>query len=186
MKYIKLFENFEKIYTIEDVVDFISPLYLEDSGEFNLYYHYDKKINNEKKYIDDIIEIIEDYIFVEDSDASEKFGYDFLEENKEEILVYCRKLMEENIEDYLDSDYDELEEDIEPGIDLSIEWEYKMRNLEDDSEYTVDDFFDEFGIDYEYRTDFGWSAILSNAEKYKGMSDEEFEKIYLEYKKGSL
>ena len=68
------------------------------------------------------------------------------------------------------------------GIDLSIELEHKLRNLPDDSKLTVDDFVSEFGVSPTSMTDFAWASILKNAQKYKNMSDEEFEKVYNEYK----
>lgn len=86
-------------------------------------------------------------------------------------------------EDLEDDDDDFIDE--ESNIDLSIELENKLRSLSDDSKMTVDDFLSEFGVDPEYMTDFAWASILKNAEKYKEMSDEEFSKLYDEYK-GSL
>lgn len=68
------------------------------------------------------------------------------------------------------------------GIDLSIELEHKLRNLPDDSEFSVDDFVSEFGIDPENMTDFAFASILKNSQRYKSMSDEDFEKTYVEYK----
>lgn len=68
------------------------------------------------------------------------------------------------------------------GIDLSIELEHKLRNLPDDSEFSVDDFVSEFGIDPKYMTDFAFASILKNSQRYKSMSDEDFEKTYVEYK----
>jgi hypothetical protein len=90
----------------------------------------------------------------------------------------------DQFDDYLwfeDSMDDEYLED-ESNVDLSIELENKLRNLEDDSELTVDDFLEEFGVDLDTMTGFGWTAILKGAEKYKDMSDEEFSKAYDEYK----
>ena len=60
--------------------------------------------------------------------------------------------------------------------------ENKLRTLSDDSELTVDDFLEEFGVSPEDMTGFAWASILKNAEQYKSMSDEEFNKLYDEYK----
>lgn len=71
---------------------------------------------------------------------------------------------------------------LKESIDLSIELEYKLRNLTEDSKLTVNDFVSEFGVNPKHMTDFAWASILKNAQKYKNMSDEEFEKVYNEYK----
>jgi hypothetical protein len=75
---------------------------------------------------------------------------------------------------------DDFEED--SNIDLSIEFENKLRSLDDDSELTIDDFLEEFGVNPDDMTGFAWASILKNAEKYKDMSDEEFRKEYDQYK----
>lgn len=78
--------------------------------------------------------------------------------------------------------YDDDFEEEESNIDLSIELENKLRSLNDDSELTIDDFLEEFGVDLNNMTGFAWASILKNAEKYKDMSDEEFKKEYDQYK----
>jgi hypothetical protein len=85
-------------------------------------------------------------------------------------------------DDDYDDDADEDFNDEDSNIDLSIELENKLRTLSDDSELTVDDFLEEFGVSPEHMTGFAWASILKNAEKYKSMSDEEFNKLYDEYK----
>jgi len=85
-------------------------------------------------------------------------------------------------DDDYDEDADEDFNDEDSNIDLSIELENKLRNLSDDSELTVDDFLEEFGVSPEHMTGFAWASILKNAEQYKEMSDEEFNKSYDEYK----
>jgi hypothetical protein len=92
-----------------------------------------------------------------------------------------------------DDDYDNDDEDFnddydndeDSNIDLSIELENKLRNLSDDSKLTVDNFLEEFGVGTEDMTGFAWASILKNAEQYKKMSDEEFNKLYDEYKKSN-
>ena len=65
----------------------------------------------------------------------------------------------------------------ENDIDLALEIEY--RTLKDDSEFTVDDFFDEFIIESNYRSDFAFAAILKEAsERFNDMTDEEFFEYY--------
>lgn len=67
----------------------------------------------------------------------------------------------------------------ENDIDLALEIEYKFRTLKDDSEFTVDDFFDEFGIESNDRSDFAFAAILKEAsERFNDMTDEEFFEYY--------
>jgi hypothetical protein len=85
-------------------------------------------------------------------------------------------------DDDYDDDADEDFNDEDSNIDLSIELENKLRTLSDDSELTVDDFLEEFGVSPEDMTGFAWASILKNAEQYKSMSDEEFNKLYDEYK----
>jgi len=71
------------------------------------------------------------------------------------------------------------------SIDLALEFENKMRTLDDvkDADYNVDDFFDEFGVESEYRSDFAYAAILKQAQRYEDMSDEEFFELYNKSKK---
>jgi hypothetical protein len=79
-----------------------------------------------------------------------------------------------------DLESDDYDEQLEK--DLSIELEYKLRTLEDESEFTIDDFLMEFGINPEEMTGFAWAAILNGTEEYKEMSDEEFMSLYDDYK----
>lgn len=72
--------------------------------------------------------------------------------------------------------------DNDDNIDLSIELENKMRTIGEDSDMTVDGFLAEFGIEEGEMTGFGWAAILKNAKQYADMTDEEFSKVYNEYK----
>ena len=72
------------------------------------------------------------------------------------------------------------------NIDLAIELQNKLRTLSDDSKMTVDDFVSEFGVDPKHMTDFAWASILKNSQKYNNMSDEEFSKLYKEYKDNNI
>ena len=100
--------------------------------------------------------------------------YDFAEQFDDFLSWY-----EDNEDEYIEDD-DYFEDD--SNIDLSIEFENKLRSLDDDSELTVDDFLEEFGVNPDDMTGFAWASILKNAEKYKDMSDEEFKKEYDQYK----
>jgi hypothetical protein len=182
-------------YDIQDVVDFIKPSNPMDSEEYYYYCFGDDEVYYRDCSLKEYMDAIESSVFVENSDASDKFGWNFIKSNKQEILDACR-------EDLLSSDIDFIDEDeaddfrqadeiakkfiyksSDDSLDLSIELENKLRNLEDDSEYTFDDFFDEFGVDPEYRSDFVLASILNKMQKYKEMSNEEFKRVYDEYKK---
>jgi hypothetical protein len=84
---------------------------------------------------------------------------------------------DEFINSNLEDDYDEKLEQ-----DLSVELEYKLRTLPDESNLTIDDFLMEFGINPEDMTGFAWAAILNGTEKFKEMSNEEFMEFYDDYK----
>lgn len=88
---------------------------------------------------------------------------------------------DEFINSNLEDDYDEKLEQ-----DLSVELEYKLRTLPDESNLTIDDFLMEFGINPEDMTGFAWAAILNGTEKFKEMSDEEFMGFYDDYKTSLL
>ena len=86
-----------------------------------------------------------------------------------------------NFNNFIKESWSDDEYDTE--LDIPMELEYKLRTLDDTSELTIDDFLDECGIDYEYRTDFGISsAFKQKDERFKGMSDKEFFKLYKDYK----
>lgn len=62
--------------------------------------------------------------------------------------------------------------------DLPLELEYKLRTIDDNSELTVDNFLEEFGIDGAI-SGFGWASILKQKEeRFSEMSDEEFFNLY--------
>lgn len=72
--------------------------------------------------------------------------------------------------------------DVQLEKDLSIELEYKLRTLEDESEFLMDEFLMELGINPVEMTGFAWAAILNRTKEYKEMSDDEFMSLYDEYK----
>lgn len=74
--------------------------------------------------------------------------------------------------------YGDIEDDEEydDNDNLALELEYKLRTLDDDSEYDFDQFFDEFGV--KNPSDFAVAAILKGREEYKNMSDDEFFELY--------
>ena len=108
MKHLKKFEGFgkyskrnkEKEYDsiVIDIVNWIKPANMEDSDELGLReYGDDSDIfghwrgDSSNPPIDEQIKTIEEVIFTEDSEASEKFGFDVLQKNKSDILELCRK-----------------------------------------------------------------------------------------------
>lgn len=201
MKHLILFENFED-KSIDDVIDFIQPSNPMDSEEYTYYCfgddeaYYGPSRSHCGVTLDDYMSAIEGSVFREDSNTSKKFGWDFLQTNKQEILDRCiDDLLSSDIEfenndgnqeeEFGDDDYDDdvvnfVDDD--SNIDLAIELENKLRTLSDDSKLTIDDFLEEFGVSPEHMTGFAWASILKNAEQYKKMSDEEFNKLYDEYK----
>lgn len=160
MKYLKLFENF-KDFDEDEILSImkekgwgdLSYNRIEDFRDSNFY----KNPSDESEFA----EQFDDYLWFDDAIDDE----------------YLNNKSGEG-RDIYDDDFEEEES----NIDLSIELENKLRNLEDDSELTVDDFLEEFGVSPNDMTGFGWAAILKNAEKYKDMSDDEFQKEYDEYK----
>ena len=108
MKHLKKFEGFGKYSKrnkekecdpiVIDIVNWIKPANMEDSGEPSLReYGDDSDIfghwrgDSSNPPIDEQIKTIEEFIFTEDSEASEKFGFDVLQKNKSDILELCRK-----------------------------------------------------------------------------------------------
>lgn len=163
MKYLKLFENFENEEIDYDLVrddlkehgwGDLSPQYYEEFEESSYY----SGTTDSMQYADEMNSYLHDTSNgdIEDEDD------DYMDD-----------------QDIYDED-DEFSED--SGIDLSIELEHKLRTLSDDSELTVDDFVQEFGIKPGEMTGFAWAAILKNRQPYEQMSDEEFNKLYDEYK----
>lgn len=158
MKYLKLFENFENEEIDYDLVR--DELKEHGWGDLSPQYYeefeessYYSGTTDSLQYADEMNSYLHDTSFGDDEDEGDQDIYD---------------------ED------DEFGED--SGIDLSIELENKLRNLPDDSNLTVDDFVQEFGIDPKDMTGFAWAAILKNRQPYEQMSDEEFNKLYDEYK----
>ena len=80
---------------INDVINFIRPSDPMMSDEYGYYVwgddeaYYDDKLTD-----DDYINCIETTVFKEDSNTAKKFGWDFIQKNKEEILSLCRKELE--------------------------------------------------------------------------------------------
>lgn len=66
------------------------------------------------------------------------------------------------------------------NYNLGIELANYLRTADKDS--TVDDFFNAFNIPASGRSDFAFSAILKQAQRYIDMSDDAFQKEYNEYK----
>ena len=162
MKYLKLFEKFNEEFDEDLILSLMKEkgwddLSYERIEDFKMSDHYKDPIDEQ-----DFAEQFDDYLWYEDSMDDE----------------YLRIKSGEGRDDY--DDYEDEEDD--SNVDLSIELENKLRSLKDDSELTVDDFLEEFGVDPDDMTGFAWTAILKGAEEYKDMSDEEFSKVYDEYK----
>lgn len=83
--------------------------------------------------------------------------------------------------------YLKLFEQLKFSYDLPLELEYKIRTIDDDSELTIDDFFDEFEIDKKDRNNFMLGAIFKQkSERFDNMNDEEFFKLYREYENDKI
>lgn len=158
MKYLKLFENFENEEIDYDLV----RDELKEHGWGDLSPQYYEEFEESSYY----------------SGTTDSLQY------ADEMDSYLHDTSFGDSEDEGDQDiYNEDDEFVgDSKIDLSIELEHKLRNLPDDSNLTVDDFVQEFGIDPKDMTDFVWAAILKNRQPYEQMSDEEFNKLYDEYK----
>lgn len=120
---------------------------------------------------------------IEDEEEPEEYQFgsidsifEFLEKEAFEILDISESYDEDSELEYLDH----LDLDMDDTTDLSIEFENKIRN---DNGGTIDDFFDEFNIDIKNRSDFIFASISKGAEKYKNMTDEDFNAVYTAYKK---
>lgn len=171
MKYLKLFENFENEEIDYDLVrdelkehgwGDLSPQYYEEFEESSYY----SGTTDSLQYAEEMNDYMHD-ISTGDMD----------EEEIEDVMYKVAGFYDEEDEDNM---YDDEDEDSK--INLSIELEHKLRNLSDASDLTVDDFLEEFGVDPKDMTGFAWAAILKNRQPYEQMSDEEFNKLYDEYK----
>lgn len=187
MKHLILFENFED-KSIDDVIEFIQPSNPMDSEEYTYYCFGDDEAYYGGVTLNDYMSAIEGSVFREDSNTSKKFGWDFLQSNKQEILDRCEDdLLTSDIEfendDNQKEEFDENENYwFSDKFNLSMELENKLRKMSV-SNMTVNDFVNEFGIKSEDMSNFAWASILNGSQQYKNMSDEEFFKLYDEYKK---
>lgn len=193
MKYLKLFENFESKSELVGI-KVIDADYLDRSGVFVLYTP-TRDITfgcsgGAYLSIDGDLSKIRDTSI---TDIKDNFYEIELEFSNGEIIILSDETGGEGIEyeivenddDFSDEDSNDEDDfsDEDSNIDLSIELENKLRTLPDDSELTIDDFLEEFGVSPEHMTGFAWASILKNAEKYKEMSDTEFRQTYDEYLK---
>lgn len=125
MKYLKLFENFNQDL-IGDVIEFIQPSNPMDSEEYHYYCFGDDEAYYGECTIDDYMSAIESTVFNKDSQASKKFGWDFLQSNKQEILNRCKEdlISSENFED--DED---LSESKKSGVTASLKKKSKASGI---------------------------------------------------------
>lgn len=80
---------------INDIIDFIRPSDPMMSNEYRYYCWGDDEAYYNNKLTDkDYLDCIEVTVFKEDSNTAKKFGWDFIQKNKEEILSLCRKELE--------------------------------------------------------------------------------------------
>ncbi len=192
MKYLKLFENFEPKSELIGI-KVTDADYLDRTGEFILLTP-TGNINfgcagGADLSIDGDLSKIRDTSI---TDIKDNFYEIELEFSNGEVVILSDETGGEGIEyeivenedDFNDEDSNEDDfNDEDSNIDLSIELENRLRTLSDDSELTIDDFLEEFGVNPEHMTGFAWASILKNAEKYKEMSDTEFRQTYDEYLK---
>jgi len=157
--------------------------------EFNEYQPDESSVRDLEKYLDvryEIKDFRDDKLIVIDDTPYYLTGFQFnkgrltdkiFHDITSEVMDLHEPSLRRAIKNWIDK-HSMLKE----SIDLSIELEHKLRNLTEDSKLTVNDFVSEFGVNPKHMTDFAWASILKNAQKYKNMSDEEFEKVYNEYK----
>ena len=163
--------------------------------EFNEYEPNKSSVTDLERYLDVRYEIIDyrgDKLIVIDDKPFYLTGFQFNKGRLTDKIFYDVTLdvmdlhqpsLRRAIKNWIDKHHMLKESHLQKsGINLSIELENKLRRLEDDSKLTVNDFVSNFGIDPKHMTDFAWASILKNTQKYKNMSDEEFEKVYNEYK----
>jgi len=126
MKYLKLFENFED-KSIDDVIEFIQPSNPMDSEEYTYYCFGDDEAYYGGVTLDDYMSAIEGSVFREDSNTSKKFGWDFLQTNKQEILDRCKEdLLSSGIEFENDNDINESKKS---GVTASLKKKSKASGI---------------------------------------------------------
>ena len=93
MKHIRVFESFDSAEKIKKIVDFIQPSNPMDSDEYYYYIWADDEAYYEfdKLKVSDFMKVIEETVFKPESNTSKKFGWDFLDANKVEILKSCEE-----------------------------------------------------------------------------------------------
>jgi hypothetical protein len=92
MKYLKLFENFDN--NIDSVIEFIQPSNPMDSEEYTYYVFGDDEAYYGGISLEEYMDAIEGSVFRPDSNTSKKFGLDFIQQHKEEILKRCKEDLE--------------------------------------------------------------------------------------------
>ena len=174
MKYLKLFENFENDELDYDAIQAElknhgwGDLSLDRFEDFENSEYYSGCLDTDQ-YADEMNAYMHD---ISTGDIDE-------EDEEDESDPYIANLSGSWKRD----DYSDLiDQNDDNNIDLSIELENKLRTIPSDSEMNVDDFLSEFGVKPEDMTGFAWASILNGAQQYKEMTDEEFFKLYDEYK----
>ena len=91
MKHLKQFKIFENSTKIDEVTDFIQPSNPMESEEYRYYCFGDDEAYYGGISLDEFLSAIEGSVFREESDTSKKFGWDFINSNKQEILDKCKE-----------------------------------------------------------------------------------------------
>jgi len=115
MKYLKLFENFGSS-NIQDVIDFIQPSNPMESEEYGYYLFGDDEAYYGGVSLDDYMSAIEGSVFYEDSNTSKRFGWDFIQSNKQEILDKCKEDLLSSGIDFTENDLESLDESKKSGV----------------------------------------------------------------------
>ena len=130
MKYLKLFENFDSS-KIQDVIDFIQPANPMESEEYVYYLFGDDEAYYGGVSLDDYMSAIEGSVFREDSNTSKRFGWDFIQSNKQEILDKCKEDLLSSGIDFTenDDDLESLDESKKSGVTASLKKKSKASGI---------------------------------------------------------
>lgn len=94
MKFLKTFnENSKSI--VEEIVDFINPCDPMMSDEYSYYcWGDDEAYYDENLGVQDYLDCIKSCVFRQDSHTSKKFGWNVLQDNKDEVIKLCKEYLE--------------------------------------------------------------------------------------------
>jgi hypothetical protein len=185
MKHLKKFKLFESIDTkvlLQDIIDKLEEFFTISNikfGSLNDYVYFELEGKEYSLSFTDDDRTI--YIFVNDDSLGSFDSHDI---NKIVDVISDNVNIEDDFdedEDDFDEDEDDFDEDEDiDNINLPLELEYILRHLPENSDFTVDDFFNKFNIK---GNDFAFGAMLNQKKEYEKLSDDELEKVYQSYKK---